>query len=170
MHATAARREQAQRIAAPQFSPTDAAEGDLQLLEWQAPWRQQRLSTTTSCNGVQAPVSAKPSIKTRHTRMRECNGLQLDADMSDTLAAVKMRCDVSFFAAITLPTLYRAAAMFEERGRALRGWGCCVGAGNAGDCSGGWCGAGGEGCRCRSTTETQPDMCNRTFYCDKTSH
>ena len=61
--------------------------------------------TPTSCNGVQAPVSAKPSIMTRHTRMRECNGLQLDADMSDTLAAVKMRCDVSFFAAMEESTL-----------------------------------------------------------------
>ena len=37
--------------------------------------------------------------------MRECNGLQLDADMSDTLAAVKMRCDVSFFAAMEESTL-----------------------------------------------------------------
>jgi hypothetical protein len=42
------------------------------------------------------------------------------------------RCDEGINAADAL----FAAAMFEERGRALRGWGWC--AGNAGDCSGGW--------------------------------
>ncbi len=55
----------------------------------------------TSCNGVQKPVSAKPSMMTRHTRMGECKGLELDADMSDTLDAVKLRYDFPFFHAMT---------------------------------------------------------------------
>lgn len=38
---------------------------------------------------------------TRHTRMGECKGLELDADMSDTLDAVKLRYDFSFFHAMT---------------------------------------------------------------------